>query len=89
MGGDPGSDGRIELQGDAGAPDATVLRVPSAPLVVGADAPDPVFGTTGEIALSNARIDVQDESLEVRRTGRLSGSGCMPPSLTRRLGSRG
>lgn len=69
----PGSFGLIELLGNASAPDETVLFV-QGDLFLGDEAPE-IFGATGEIALSNARIELEDGELEIAPTGKISGTG--------------
>jgi T5SS/PEP-CTERM-associated repeat protein len=70
----PGSFGLIELNGDAAAPDATVLTT-TGDLVLGDDAAEDLFAPTGELALSNARLELNDADLDIRRTGAVTGSG--------------
>jgi T5SS/PEP-CTERM-associated repeat protein len=79
VGGEPGSSGLIELQ--ATGSEATVLVVEggTAPhLDLGVDLPAPdasIFGATGELALANGRLELNDADLNIRNTGEVTGTG--------------
>jgi|GEM_PF-4215606 len=77
VGGPPGSEGVLELQGDPSAPEATVLRVVDGTLEIGpeGESPSDVFAPTGELVLSNAVVVLEDTSLDVNPLGRVSGTG--------------
>jgi hypothetical protein len=71
------SAGVIEIVGGTSAPDSTVLLVGvDADLVLGAElsSEDPL-PPTGELRLQNGRVELDGGDLEIRSTGRVSGSG--------------
>jgi T5SS/PEP-CTERM-associated repeat protein len=75
-----GTDGLIELTGDAASADETVLRVegPDTRLDLGADSPEPaeqLVPPTGEIVLSEGVVELVDADLDVERSGEISGLG--------------
>lgn len=79
VGGEPGSSGLIELQ--ATGSEATVLGVEGGTdphLDLGVDLPAPdgsIFGATGELALANGRLELNDADLNIRNTGEVTGAG--------------
>jgi hypothetical protein len=77
VGSDLESTGVVEILGGTSAPDSTVLLVQDgADLTLGAElsSEDPL-PPTGELRLQNGRVELDGGDLEIRSTGRVSGSG--------------